>query len=872
MPTTQDLPRARFVKMRMSKRHRKDGASEEPRLRRVAAADAQDRSTALRDHVTAVTAREDPIRLGTAPGLHARRRPSERRGPRDPLVSRIGRSSTGSGLNAAAATVRSPDQGKAVVMRIVRSLGAGAVTSAAPRFVVAIAFEARERVGSRRLGRGRVGVLVAAALLAGVALIAAVALVGVRGGVSSARSSERASAAGGFAALPVPLRGLVSGTLGRSERVFWVRRAGAGFVLANGAQGFSARFSDSGVRVSARGGRLALSLAGVGYGSSLRALGSRAPSADGNRVSYADAAFTQWFENGPLGLEQGFTLRAPPAGAERGPVTIALRVGGSLRARVVGGGEAVDFIARRGGVVLRYVGLRAIDARGHVLRAWLDTTGGRLLVRVDATGARYPLRIDPFVQQGSKLVGTGAVGDSEQGVSVALSSDGDTALVGGDEDNGGVGAVWVFTRSGTTWTQQGSKLVGTDAVGDANQGSSVALASDGNTALVGGDQDNGGVGAVWVFTRSGTTWTQQGSKLVGTGATGGYPGAGEGSSVALSSDGNTALVGGPGDNGGAGAVWAFTRSGTTWTQQGSKLVGTGGGGDFGKSVALSDDGDTALVGGPIGSAAGAAWVFTRSGTTWTQQGPMLVGSGAVGHAYQGTSVALSSDGNTALVGGQGDNLFVGATWVFTRSGATWTQQGSKLVGTGAGGTADQGYSVALSGDGSTALVGGDGGISDTSVVGAAWVFTRSGATWTQQGSKLVGTGAVGHAYQGYSVALSGDGDTALVGGFGDNRDVGAAWVFVTQLPPGTKTTKAKISSKHHQATFSFKAIGTATGFQCALVTKPKAHHKKPKPTFKACRSPKTYRHLKPGRYAFEVRAFNAAGADSTPPKKSFTIT
>jgi hypothetical protein len=638
-------------------------------------------------------------------------------------------------------------------------------------------------------------VLVAAALLAGVALVAAAALVGVRGGVSSARSSARASAAGGFAVLPVPLRGLVSGTLGRSERVFWVRRAGAGFVLANGAQGFSARFSDSGVRVSARGGRLALSLAGVGYGSSLRALGSRVPSADGNRVSYADGALTQWFENGPLGLEQGFTLRAPPAGAARGPVTIALRVGGSLRARLVGGGEAVDFIAPGGGVVLRYVGLRAIDARGRVLHAWLDATGGRLLVRVDARGARYPLRIDPLVQQGAKLVGTGAVGNAGQGVSVALSSDGNTALVGGPGDNSNAGAAWVFTRSGTTWTQQGPKLVGTGAVGNASQGTSVALSSDGNTALVGGANDDvmgaapyqAAGGAVWVFTRSGTTWTQQGPKLVGTGATGGYPGAREGSSVALSGDGNTALVGGPGDDGGAGAVWVFTRSGTTWIQQGPKLVGTGGGGDFGKSVALSDDGDTALVGGPIASgsasAAGAAWVFTRSGTTWTQQGPMLVGTGAVGRAYQGESVALSDDGNTALVGGDGDNLFVGAAWVFTRSGTTWTQQGSKLVGTGAGGTADQGLSVALSGDGNTALVGGSGYISDTRVVGAAWVFTRSGTTWTQQGSKLVGTGAGGEARQGDSVALSGDGNTALVGGDRDTGGVGAAWVFVTQLPP-----------------------------------------------------------------------------------------
>ena len=712
--------------------------------------------------------------------------------------------------------------------------------------------------------------LVAAALLAGVAVVAAAALVGVRGGVSSARSSARASAAGGFARLPVPLRGLVSGTLGRSDRAFWVRRAGAGFVLVNGAQGFSARFSDSGVRVSARGGHLALSLAGVGYGSSFRPLGSRAPSADRNRVSYADRALTQWYENGPLGLEQGFTLRAPPAGAARGPVTIALRVAGSLRARLVGGGEAVDFIAPGGGVVLRYVGLRAVDARGRELHAWLDATAGGLLVRVDVRAARYPLRIDPFVQQGAKLVGTGAgAGDTNQGGSVALSSDGNTALVGTGPDENGEGAAWVFTRSGTTWTQQGPKLVGTGAVGNAHQGAGVALSGDGNTALVGGPNDNDTsydpIGAAWVFTRSGKTWTQQGPKLVGTGAADADE---QGASVALSSDGNTALVSGSLGTG-AGAAWVFTRSGTTWTQQGAKLVPAGATNlEQGDSVALSGDGNTALVGGfgdnPHGdNSVGAAWVFTRSGTTWTQQGAKLVGTGAAGDADQGTSVALSGDGNTALVGGPSDNTHgynsVGAAWVFTRSGKTWTQQGRKLVGTGAVGDAAQGQSVALSSDGNRALVGGSIG-----PVGAVWMFRRSGTTWTQQGPKLVGTGAVGRASQGSSVALSGDGDTALDGGTGDNHSVGAAWVFVRQLPPGTKITTAMISSKHHQATFTFKAIGTATGFQCALVRTPKA-------SFSACRSPKTYTQLKPGKYTFEVRALSAAG-HGTPAKRGFTIT
>src|SRR5260370_305386 len=103
-----------------------------------------------------------------------------------------------------------------------------------------------------------------------------------------------------------------------------------------------------------------------------------------------------------------------------------------------------------------------------------------------------------FVQQGPKLVGTGFVAPNapQMGTSVALSADGNTALVGGFKDNGGAGAAWVWTRSGGVWTQQGPKLVGTGAVG-ADQGSSVALSADGNTALVGGSGDNGGVGAAW---------------------------------------------------------------------------------------------------------------------------------------------------------------------------------------------------------------------------------------------------------------------------------------------------------------------------------------------------------------------------------------
>jgi hypothetical protein len=380
-----------------------------------------------------------------------------------------------------------------------------------------------------------------------------------------------------------------------------------------------------------------------------------------------------------------------------------------------------------------------------------------------------------FVQQGPKLVGTGWVGTLvSQGYSVAISSDGNTAVVGGPEDNNITGAVWVFTRSGSVWTQQGPKLVGTGSVGpQVYQGYSVSISSDGNTVIEGGYADLAGIGAVWVFIRSGGVWSQQGPKLVGTGWVGH---ADQGWSVAISSDGNTAIVGGMVDDSSTGAAWVFIRSGSVWMQQGPKLVGTGAVGTAlqGQSVAISSDGNTVIVGGPEdNNGNGAVWVFTRSGGVWTQQGNKFVGAGAVGHSLQGFSVANSSDGNTAIVGGISDNNNTGAFWVFTRTGSVWTQQGPKLIGTGAIGNAYQGRSVTISLDGNIVIEGGN---EDNLGAGAVWVFTRNGGVWTQQGSKLVGIGSGGNAYQGYSVAISSEG-TIIEGGIFDNGAIGAAWIF-----------------------------------------------------------------------------------------------
>ena len=335
-------------------------------------------------------------------------------------------------------------------------------------------------------------------------------------------------------------------------------------------------------------------------------------------------------------------------------------------------------------------------------------------------GALSESSAEPFSQQGGKLTGSNEIGAGFFGYTVALSADGTTALVGGFADDAGKGAAWVFTRSGSTWNQQGPKLTGGGEIGAGAFGSSVALSADGTTALIGGTYDDNS-GAAWVFTRAGSTWSQQGGKLTGSGeARGGF-----GSSVALSGDGATALIGA---SNGKGAAWAFGYAGSTWSRQG-KLTGRGGvgSGALGSSVALSADGETALIGGQNdGANQGAAWVFGRSGSTWSPQGGKLTGRGETGKGQFGSGLALSADGGTALIGGLWDDNSKGAAWLFCRSGSTWNRQGSKLTGRGETIHSEFGFSVALSADGSTALIAGPGNHPGTSSTydGAVWVFTQ----------------------------------------------------------------------------------------------------------------------------------------------------
>lgn len=389
----------------------------------------------------------------------------------------------------------------------------------------------------------------------------------------------------------------------------------------------------------------------------------------------------------------------------------------------------------------------------------------------------------PSIQQGNKLIVNGNTGPAMQGYSVSISADGNTAIVGANNDSGGIGAAWVFTRNNGIWGQQGNKLLGTGIVGEGQFGNAVAISADGNTAIVGANADSMNRGAAFIFKRIGANWIQQGPKLVGSGSIGSL--VQMGFSVAISADGNTAIIGGIYDNNEIGAAWVFTRNNGVWSQQGNKLIGTGATGivNQGYSVAISADGNTALLSSITDNGeVGATWVFVRNAGVWTQQGNKLVGTGVNGiWASQGYSLSLSADGNIAAIGAVSDNGGLGATWVFSRTGSSWTQMGSKLIGSGSVGLSHQGSSVALSADGNTLLVGGYG---DKLNQGSVWVFTRNASSWQQQGTKIDFIGRSGDtSYLGSSLSISADASTAIIGGYADSSFMGASWIIVSPNPP-----------------------------------------------------------------------------------------
>lgn len=426
------------------------------------------------------------------------------------------------------------------------------------------------------------------------------------------------------------------------------------------------------------------------------------------------------------------------------------------------------------------------------------------------------------------------------GYNVALSADGLTMAItatresshadgidGDQTDNTGghAGAVYVFSRTSTGWTQQAYIKASNSGVFDYF-GNSLDLSADGNTLAVGaygegsanGDQaDNSAdyAGAVYVFGRSGTTWTQHAylkASNIGEGDNFGY-------SLSLAANGNTLAVGAHNEESGdgnqadnteiaSGAVYVFTRSGISWTQQAYLKASTIEMGDFfGMSLAIDSDGDTLAIGaegedsaamGVNGdqsdnteNSAGAVYVFTHNGTVWSQQA-YLKASNAEAYDVFGANLDISNDGNTLAASAFGEdssatgengnqiNNFAegaGAVYIFERTGTSWSQQTYlKASNTEAGDTF--GTSLAITADGNGLAVGARGEKSFTTGIngeqwndgvaggaGAAYYFIR-GANWGQKAYiKASNTGVIDSFAS--SLAISSDGSTLAVGAYGE---------------------------------------------------------------------------------------------------------
>ena len=231
------------------------------------------------------------------------------------------------------------------------------------------------------------------ALLAAPIVCAALALGAYQALPASHSAPSRAHAAAlrqaGLLSLPVAAQGAVSGTLGAQNRSYRLHAASGGFASANDGQRLQSTFTASGVSVLAGHAELGLRLVGAGYGPSLRTILPSTPHADGNRVAYAHTGLSEWYVNGPLGLEQGFTLKRPPATHNHGVLTLAVGLSGNVGASLAHDGRSVE-LTRDGRRVLRYTGLSASDASGHTLHSWLSLNGRRILLHLDARWRTFP--------------------------------------------------------------------------------------------------------------------------------------------------------------------------------------------------------------------------------------------------------------------------------------------------------------------------------------------------------------------------------------------------------------------------------------------------------------------------------------------------
>jgi hypothetical protein len=581
-----------------------------------------------------------------------------------------------------------------------------------------------------------------------------------RTGIAQAPAASAVAAPHLLAELPLPAQAAIARGVGGREHGFWVRDGSRG--LSAAGTGLLASFGAGHISVSAGGYAANLSLAAVGRGSTLESVPAVAPSATRNLVTYRHGSLQEWYANGPSGLEQGFRLASRPAATAAGPLTLALTLGGGLRARLNSDHLGLTLQAPNGQTVLRYAGLSASDVRGHAVATHLALRAGRVTIVVNDAHAQYPLTIDPFVQS-ARLTASDGIGGQYVGEDVASSADGSTLVVAGP--NKGPGTAYVFVKPAGGWADM-TETIGLTVPNNwrTDDASAVAISASGDTILVGVVNE-----AVYVYKRGSGGWgttAALAATLKPEDNAGGF-----GTSIGIS--GETIVVGARStklEHEYQGAVYVFSEPSGGWhsTSEAARLTASDAAtfDSLGMSVAI--DGNTIAASAPQhGGTSGAVYVFARPAGGWVS-GTQTAELTSPSAQYLGdTPIGVAISGQTIVAGsrqfGLGENAAQGAGFVWTMPSGGWhdlTSATAQLTASAPTRYDYLGRSAAIYG---RTIVLGASAVESTKQQGVAYVYSEPVAGWADmtETQKLTASDATNGADFGSAVAIGAN--TILVG-------------------------------------------------------------------------------------------------------------
>lgn len=578
-------------------------------------------------------------------------------------------------------------------------------------------------------------------------------------------ATPNSAGADGWSQLPADAMSTISATMGKQIPTYQIEKFPAGFRARNPRQAVTARFTETGVSFDATQGNWSLALIDFGSPAATVPVAKVMPQVSGNRVAYNRGSVTEWYVNGPAGLEQGFTVAQPPAAASATEFVLGMAFSGNLSVSIGPDRTGVTLADRAGVVALRYSGLNTRDAVGRQLPSWLEKDGHTLRIHVAVSNAQYPIVIDPWVQSAT-LTPSDPKNGAQFGTSIAVS--GDTVVVAGADTN----AAYVFEKPASGWADMTETARLTSSDNAIAFGRSVAINRD--MIVVGAPYATVGAntfqGQVYLFEKPTSGWVSQTetARLISP-----IDSANASFGTAVAVNANTIVVGSSGTRRVGSFVFVFEKPTngwvTTYTPTG-QLVPGGGVENFGKSLAIS--GNT-IVAGTLRS----VLVYVKAPAGWTYNYPTAVLTAQDG-LKQEKFVSVGVDGDTVVGGAPYFYPSGGAAYVWVAPSTGWASslQTARLTA-GLDEAPFFGTSVGISG--ATIVVGASGAGYDHS--GAAYVYQRPATGWKTTNhfnAKLLPP--VSSQSDTFGVAVSINGPTISVGALDLPSAAGSAYVFDRQ--------------------------------------------------------------------------------------------